>query len=123
MSIASDTIAGVLNASFYDVTEEYAELLEEWYGEDLSLIDHDDEGLAAAVWGLTHSIDYWRTNPARMTPYEKLRIEYQALVEQYQSILEECSALKATVMLLQETRYSLIKKEREKPKNGESIAA
>jgi hypothetical protein len=58
-----------------------------------------------------------------MTPYEKLRIEYQALVEQYQSILEECSALKATVMLLQETRYSLIKKEREKPKNGESIAA
>jgi hypothetical protein len=123
MGIARDVIAGILNASFYDVTEEYAELIETWYGEDLSLLNHDDEDLATAVWGLTHSINFWRTNPNQMNPYEKLRLKYEMLIEQHQSLLEECHALKAAINQSQETRCVRVKKERRKSKSDERIAA
>ena len=89
MSVASDTIAGVLGISVFDVTEDYAQILEDWYGEDLSLLDHDDDDLAAAVRRLLRPIDFWRTNPKRMTPYEKLRAEHEALIEQHRALLEE----------------------------------
>jgi hypothetical protein len=104
MSIAKNTIAGILNASFYDVTEEYAQLLEDWYGVDMSLIDHDDEDLANLVWGLTRSIDYWRTNLNRLTPYEKLRIRYEALIEQHQALLEDYLDVKSLLKTLRKTR-------------------
>jgi hypothetical protein len=95
MSIASDYISGILNEPWYDVTEEYAELLSQWYGDDLSLFDADDEELAACVRRLTRTFRYWRTDPGHMTPYEKLRREYEALTEQYQRIVDEYRILLA----------------------------
>jgi hypothetical protein len=105
MSMASNTVAGILNATFYDVTEEYASLLKDWYGDDLSSIDCDDEDLADAVWELTRSINYWRTDPDRMTPYEKLRAKYEALMETHQSLLDERRKLVSTIRQQQEDRH------------------
>ena len=95
MSVASNYIAGILNEPWYDVTEEYDELLSQWYGEDLSLFDADDEELAACVRRLTRTFRYWRTNPEQMTSYEKLRSEYEALTEQHQCLLDEYRILLA----------------------------
>jgi hypothetical protein len=105
MSMASNTVAGILNATFYDVTEEYASLLKDWYGEDLSSIDYDDEDLADAVRGLTRSINYWRTNPDRTTPYERLRARYEALIETHQSLLDERRMLISIIRRQQEGRH------------------
>jgi hypothetical protein len=105
MSMASNTVAGILNATFYDVTEEYTNLLKDWYGEDLSRIDCDDEDLADAVRGLTRSINYWRTDPDRMTPYERLRARYEALIETHQSLLDERRKLVSTIRQQQEDRH------------------
>jgi hypothetical protein len=108
MSIASDYISGILNEPWYDITEEYAGLLSQWYGDDLSLFDADDEELAVCVRRLTRTFRYWRTDPGHMTPYEKLRREYEALTEQYQRIVDEYHILLAeskTQMDLPETSY------------------
>jgi len=88
MSNASNIIAGVLGLSVFDVTDEYAQLLEDWYGDDLSLLDYDDDDLATAVNRLTRSIAFWRTNPNRLSPYEKLSLKYEALIEQHRALLD-----------------------------------
>jgi hypothetical protein len=113
MSIASNTITGILGASFHDVTEEYAELLQDWYGEDLSLLDHDDEDLATAVRAMTRRIGYWRTGSIRMTPYERLRAKYEALIEMHQSLMEERRILKCAIRQQQNVCRSWIGTERE----------
>jgi hypothetical protein len=127
MGIASDYISGILNEPWYDVTEEYSELLSVWYGDDLSLIDVDDEDLAVCVRGLTRTFRYWRTDPGHMTPYERLRREYEALTEQHQRIVDEYHILlaeaKSQVALPGTSNLSLITTERRIPKYGQQIAA
>jgi hypothetical protein len=127
MSIASDYISGILNEPWYDVTEEYAELLSQWYGDDLSLFDADDEELAVCVRRLTRTFRYWRTDPDLMTPYEKLRRKYEALTEQYQRLVDEYHTLLAKTkdqMTPPETnRLNVITTERRTPGYGQRIAA
>jgi hypothetical protein len=127
MSVASNYISGVLNETWYDVTEEYAELLSQWYGEDLSLFDADDEDLATCVRRLTRTFRYWRTNPGQMTPYEKLRSEYEALTEQYQCLLDEYRILlaetKNQVEMPDKNHHNVIAKERRTAGYGQRIAA
>jgi hypothetical protein len=127
MSIASDYISGILNEPWYDVTEQYAELLSQWYGDDLSLFDADDEELAVCVRRLTRTFRYWRTDPDLMTPYEKLRRKYEALTEQYQCLLDEYYTLLAKAkdqMALPETNHlNVITIERRVPEHEQRIAA
>jgi hypothetical protein len=79
----------ILNeTSWYDITEEYALLLREWYGEDLSLFDPNDEDFADSVRRLTKTFRYWRAKPQYLiTPYEKLRNEYECLVEVHAKLM------------------------------------
>jgi len=112
MSIASDVIAGVLGVSGFDITEEYARLLEDWYGEDLSLLDHNDDDLAAAVWRLTNSIAFWRMSPRRMTPYERLRSQYEALIDQHQALMEDHRELHAELDRIQLRHHRTVRKSR-----------
>jgi hypothetical protein len=127
MSVASNYISGILNEPWYDVTEEYTELLSQWYGEDLSLFDADDEDLAECVRRLTRTFRYWRTNPRQMTPYEKLRSEYYALTEQHQRLLDEYRILLAEtenrVATPVANHLNVIAKERRTQKYEQRIAA
>jgi hypothetical protein len=133
MSMASNYISGILNEQWYDVTEEYSELLSQWYGDDLSLFDTDDEDLAICLRRLSRTFRYWRTNPGHMTPYEKLRRDYEALTEQCRALIDDNAALRAeTTRLLADCRESARTKkkrscrskgkERKEIRNGRFVA-
>jgi hypothetical protein len=90
MNEANEYIRGLLAESWYDITEEYGELLRKWYGEDISMFDPEDEDLCDSIRRLTSTFRFWCCGPPFvLTPYEKLRGEYDALIELHAQLLEE----------------------------------
>jgi hypothetical protein len=94
MTIVSSYIECHLNESFgFEMGEVYEELLYDWYGEDLSLFDPDDEDLAIALTDIRKISMFWRTCPVQMSSYEKLRRLYDALLELYLQLVEDYNAV------------------------------
>ena len=90
MSSISDFIESHLNETLgYEMREKYEELLYDWYGDDLSLFNPDDEDLAIAFINLRKNDLFWRTNPVLTSPYQKLRRKYDALLESYMQIVDD----------------------------------
>jgi hypothetical protein len=85
-----------LDDSFeHDFSEECAGLLSEWYGDDLSSFDPDDEDLNIAFNNLRRSISFWRTGIITASPYQKLRIMYDSLLDAYMLLVEDHKMLLA----------------------------
>jgi len=86
---ANNYISALLTEPFCDLTEEYEELLKDWYGDDLSLFDIDDEDLASAVRRLTDLERFWFTSTyPPLTSYEKLRRKYETLLAIHSCLIE-----------------------------------
>jgi hypothetical protein len=95
MYIAKHFIESLLNETVgYDMREEYTGLLFEWYGDDLSGFDPDDEDLIVAFERLRSNYTFWRTGPYNVSPYQKLRAKYDALLETYMQSIDELTALR-----------------------------
>ena len=72
-----------------DLNEEYEELLMDWYGDDISLLDIDDIDLYDVVGRLTSLLRFWRTDfDCPLTSYEKLRRKYEALLYVHSNLIE-----------------------------------
>ena len=93
MSETSMYISELLQETFYDFTEEYDELLNDWYGDDLSIFNPDDEDLYDVVKRLTRKIRFWCTSPnPPLSSYEKLRRKYESLLAIHSRLIEaHCS--------------------------------
>ena len=86
----SNLLGSLLDDSFgHDLTEECAGLLSEWYGDDLSAFDPEDEDLNTAFAGLRRSISFWRAGPSSISPYQRLRLMYDAILEAYIQLAED----------------------------------
>jgi len=73
----------------YDMREEYADLLSDWYGDDISLFDPDDEDLNIAFRRLNNTYTFWKTSRYVTSPYQKLRMKYDLLLESYMQLIED----------------------------------
>ena len=83
----------LLNEAFgYDMAEECAALLWEWYGDDLSPFDPDDEDLNIAFGRLRTRWTFWQTDRYAVSPYQKLRRKYDALIEAYMLLVDDFRA-------------------------------
>lgn len=91
----SKYIRALIAEPFCDLADEYWGLLKDWYGDDLSLFDIDDEDLSEALRRLTQIDRFWRTDPKPYrTPYEKLRRKYDLLLELYSSLADDYNNLR-----------------------------
>jgi len=92
---ANKYIHALFNEPFCDLAEEYEELLRDWYGDDISLFDLDDEDLSEALRRLTQIDRFWRTaSKPDPSHYEKLRRKYDLLLELYSSLAEDYNNLR-----------------------------
>ena len=90
MNTTRNLANSLLNESFgYDFSEECAGLLLEWYGDDLSSFDLDDEDLEIAFGRLRTYFTFWRTGRYTISPYQKLRLKYDALLESYLQMIDD----------------------------------
>lgn len=89
MNRTSAFIESLLNETLgYDMCEQYAALLYDWYGDDISLFNPDDEDLAIAFNRLRKTDLFWRTSPTAQSPYQKLSRKYDILLESYMQLLD-----------------------------------
>ena len=73
----------------YEMGEAYEELLYDWYGDDLSLFNPDDSDLAIALVSLRKNHLFWHTSPNAISPYQKLRRKYDALLESHMQLVDD----------------------------------
>jgi len=89
MSESRNYIDALITETFFDATEELDELLRDWYGDDISLFNLDDEDLSIAARSLTRVIRFWGTATyPPLTSYEKLRRKYEALLAIHSCLIE-----------------------------------
>jgi len=109
MSETSNFINAILTEASYDFTEEYEELLKDWYGDDISMFNPDDEDLLDVARCLTRHIEFWRTASDPKYPwtsYEKLRYKYEMLLRVHSNLLEAYSYLvDEKEQLVEDCRY------------------
>lgn len=135
---ANNFISALITEPFCDFTEEYEELLGDWYGDDLSLFDIDDEDLCHAVRKMTSVTRFWCTAPyPPLTSYEKLRRKYETLlaihsflIEAYINLREEnerlvgaCRDSRRKIIAIKINRGCGYAKKRRFHKNGDTPAA
>ena len=89
MDTIRNCINSHLNESYgYENREKYDELLYDWYGEDLSLFNPDDEDLAIAFNTLRMNSYFWQINPVLTSPYQRLKRKYDALLESFMQMID-----------------------------------
>jgi hypothetical protein len=76
----------------YDMREEYAGLLTDWYGDDLTSFDPDDDDLIDAFRRLNYTYTFWKTSSRSLSPYQKLRLKYDLLLESYIQLIGDFKA-------------------------------
>jgi hypothetical protein len=95
MQIEKSFVWEMLNESWFDITEEFEELLSEWC-DDLSVVIPDDDiDFNDTVRSITRGYKYWRFNPDQMTSYERLRTRYDALLEAHIQLINDHQELRA----------------------------
>jgi hypothetical protein len=84
MYTAQKFIDDILTQSaWFDMDGDCEALLDDWYADDISMIGSDDEDLAIAFMRLRNTYTFWRTGAEEKTPYQKLKLKYDALLEAY----------------------------------------
>jgi hypothetical protein len=86
-------IRGLLYESWFDITEEYEELMQEWYGDPMAVFDPEDADLTDVVRACTKSYRYWHFDPNQMTSFERLRMAYDVLVQAHVQLSESYQEL------------------------------
>jgi len=84
----------LITEPFCDFTEEFEDLLMDWYGDDLSIFNIDDDDLCHIVGRLANLLRFWCTDcDVPISSYEKLRRKYEALITIHNRLLEAYSNL------------------------------
>ncbi|MDR3304571.1 MAG: hypothetical protein LBS85_00860 [Clostridiales Family XIII bacterium] len=71
----------LMACDWFDITEEYEDLLQEWYGDSSAAYSTDDDDFADSFRALTKNYRFWHFDEKPMTSYERLRARYNALLD------------------------------------------
>jgi len=78
----------LMTCDWFDITEEYENLLQEWYGDSSAAYNTDDDDFADAFRALAKNYRFWHFDEKSMTSYERLRARYNALLDLHLDLVE-----------------------------------